>query len=145
MRHHRPVSLSLFSRYLDLATEHGVRPAKATKLLKSCVRRRKSVSTQSFSSAQNQSFSRANRQGAKRIDRIQSSAYRDLLKDHGVYPDPYGRSIPDNVRTFARHLIYKDRNSPPLNDDEVMAMQDRRVELVNADDHHNLRRASLAH
>ncbi|MCJ1482300.1 hypothetical protein MMC06_002463 [Schaereria dolodes] len=74
------------------------------------------------------------REDAKKSKRIRSPAYRDELKNHSVYIDSWGMSMPANVHGFAQKIIEKERTSPSLTDQEVAYTREQLCTLDNADE-----------
>ena len=74
------------------------------------------------------------RKGLKDLKRVQTPSYRKELSKHSIYIDPYGKSMPAPIRSFAQNVIGKRRASPDLTDAEVANNQKQLAALDNADE-----------
>ncbi|KAI9886543.1 MAG: hypothetical protein M1823_001654 [Watsoniomyces obsoletus] len=76
----------------------------------------------------------AGEEDSRRDQRVYSSGYRNILRLHGVHIDPFGRTIPEPVQSFAQEVISRTRTSPRLSDENVMAIQGELADLTDVDE-----------
>lgn len=70
----------------------------------------------------------------KKSNRVALPTYREDLQNHNVFIDSYGKTMPEPVRSFATDLIQRKRNSPVLDEHQILFIQEELSEIANADE-----------